>query len=42
LAGWAAAMTLLGMTVGYPLILLLNTKGKNFARRWLERWMGKD
>ncbi|QJE94234.1 hypothetical protein [Luteolibacter luteus] len=42
LAGWAAAMTLIGMTVGYPLILLLNTRGKSIARRWLERWSGKE
>ncbi|MCW1913988.1 hypothetical protein OJ996_10405 [Luteolibacter sp. GHJ8] len=32
LAGWAAGMTAIGMTVGYPLLLLLNTKGKDLAR----------
>lgn len=42
LAGWAAGMTLAGMTLGYPLILLVNTKGKDIARKWLDKWTGKE
>lgn len=42
LAGWAAGMTLAGMTIGYPFILLLNTKGKDIGKRLLEKWAGKD
>jgi hypothetical protein len=42
LAGWAAGMTAAGMTVGYPLLLLANTKGKDIAKRLLEKVTGKD
>lgn len=42
LAGWSAAMTIAGMVVGYPLLLLLNTKGRSLAKGILEKWIGKS
>lgn len=42
LAGAAAVMTIVGMTVGYFLIMLLNSKGKDLAKRWLDKWTGKE
>jgi hypothetical protein len=37
LAGVAAAMTIAGMVLGYPLLLLANTKGKSWARILLDK-----
>lgn len=36
LAGVAAGMTIAGMVLGYPLLLLLNSKGKDYAKRILD------
>jgi hypothetical protein len=37
LAGVAAGMTLAGMVVGYPLLLLANSKGKDWAKSILDK-----
>ena len=36
LAGAAAGMTIAGMVLGYPLLLLLNSKGKDLAKKALD------
>ncbi|WP_367871893.1 hypothetical protein [Luteolibacter sp. Populi] len=40
LAGVAAGVTIVGMTVGYPLLLLLNLKGKDWAK-WVLGLLGR-
>ena len=45
LAGVAAGLTVAGMTIGYPFLLLLNTRGKEIAKaclRWLTGKAGKE
>jgi hypothetical protein len=37
LAGIASGMTVAGMVLGYPLLLLANTKGKDWAKMIIER-----
>ena len=45
LAGVAAGLTVAGMTIGYPFLLLLNTRGKEIAKaclRWLTGKAGRE
>jgi hypothetical protein len=45
LAGYAAGMTVVGMVVGYPLLLLSNKRGRDLAKGLLDRLApkgGKD
>jgi len=41
LAGVAAGLTVAGMVIGYPLVLLANTRGPAIARAILRRLAGK-
>ena len=41
LAGWSAAMTIGGLVLGYPLLLLLNTRGKAIAKLIADKFTPK-